>query len=111
MNIGLVISCLRSGGAERVMSDLANTWAGRGELVTLITLDAAENDCYPLNPRIRRVALHLLGESEGLLAGLLNTVRRIVALRKALRASGAEVVLSFEERTNVLVLLATTRTP
>lgn len=111
MNIGLVISCMRSGGAERVMSQLANHWAERGDAVTLITLDAAENDCYALHPRIRRVALHLLGDSGGAIAGLLNSVRRIVALRKALRASGAAVVLAFEDRTNVLVLVATAWMP
>src|SRR3712207_4064540 len=95
MKLALVISTLHAGGAERVMSLLANQWAARGEEIALITLDSAANDSYPLDPRIHRIALDVMGESSGPLAALANNARRLRALRRALKESGADVVVSF----------------
>lgn len=107
MNLALVISSLSAGGAERVMSELANCWAARGESITLVTLDSAESDGYALLPSVRRVALGLRTDSYGVRAALVSNYRRIRALRSALLASGAQTVVSFEAHTSVLVLLAT----
>ncbi len=108
MKLALVISSLSSGGAERVMSQLANHWAGRGDTVTLITLDAWSSDSYALHKRVRRVALGMVADSNGGgWTAIRSNGRRIAALRSALLAADAPVVLSFEGRTNVLVLLAT----
>ena len=104
--LSLVISSLSCGGAERVMSLLANRWADRGERICLVTLDSTATDCYQLDTRIRRVALGLMAESPGFFAGLTNNYRRITALRRALEAAGTTVVVSFGEQMNVLVLLA-----
>lgn len=110
MSLALVISSLSSGGAERVMSELANFWAARGETVTLVTLDGWATDSYILHPHVRRVALGLMSDSGGGWAALRSNYRRVAALRTALLASRAPVVLSFEARTNVLVILATAGT-
>jgi GalNAc-alpha-(1->4)-GalNAc-alpha-(1->3)-diNAcBac-PP-undecaprenol alpha-1,4-N-acetyl-D-galactosaminyltransferase len=110
MNVALVISSLSSGGAERVMSELASGWAARGDTVTLITVDGWESDSYALHPRVRRVVLGMLGESRGLRGAVANNYKRAKALRLALITAGAPVVLSFEARTSALVLLATAGT-
>jgi glycosyltransferase involved in cell wall biosynthesis len=104
--LSLVISSLSSGGAERVMSLLANRWADRGQRICLVTIDSTATDCYPLDPRIRRIALDLMAESPGFFAALANNYRRIRALRRALEAVGTTVVVSFGEQMNMLVLLA-----
>lgn len=106
-SIALVISTMLHGGAARVMALLANEWAARGRAVTLITLDLAENDVWALDARIDRVALHMMSESSGLTQSIANGSKRVCALRRAIAASGAGVVVSFEDRTNILVRLAT----
>jgi GalNAc-alpha-(1->4)-GalNAc-alpha-(1->3)-diNAcBac-PP-undecaprenol alpha-1,4-N-acetyl-D-galactosaminyltransferase len=107
MKVALVISSLSTGGAERVISLLANHWAARGEDVSLITIDSGASDCYGLDPRIQRVALGLRADSHGVVAAVTNNWRRIRALRSALGETGASIVLSFGEFTNIQVLLAT----
>ena len=105
MRITLVISSLGSGGAERVMSMLASQWATKGWPVTLITLDDGNNDFYPLPPAITRVALDVMNPSSNPVSAVFHNIRRVSRLRSALRKSTPQVVLSFVDRTNVLVLL------
>ena len=106
MKICLVISSLSAGGAERVLSLMANYWAGRGHDVTLLTLDSVASDFYPLDPRVRRIGLDLMRRSPHLPAAMLNNMQRLWMLRQAIRDVGADVVISFMAETNVLVLLA-----
>ena len=111
MRLALVISSLQAGGAERVMATLASAWAERGDDVTLITLDAAEHDFYPLDPRVRRVSLNLCKATHGVVEKLRTGYRRVAALRRSLREIEADVVISFADRTNLLILLAAWRLP
>jgi glycosyltransferase involved in cell wall biosynthesis len=107
MKLALVISSLGMGGASRVMSLLANYWAERGDEVILITLDTVDTDAFALHPAILRVALDMMRDSDGLAAALSNNARRLLGLRRSIAAAGASVVLSFEDRTNVMVVVAT----
>lgn len=106
MRITLVISTFGAGGAERVMAVMANYWMERGHDVTLITLAPMEEDFYPLHPGICRVGLAVTRSSAGLREALLNNVVRLKRLRNAISRSQPEVVISFIEKTNILVLLA-----
>jgi GalNAc-alpha-(1->4)-GalNAc-alpha-(1->3)-diNAcBac-PP-undecaprenol alpha-1,4-N-acetyl-D-galactosaminyltransferase len=56
----IFISSLSLGGAERVTVNLANHWAGKGWLVTVVTLSNGSDDFFELEPRVRRVRLGLL---------------------------------------------------
>ena len=107
MRLAFVIASLGYGGAERVMSLLVNHCAARGHEVTLITLDTDSVDAYDIDRRVVRYALGLVGNSADIVGALRSNWRRMRALRSAIRESGAEAVLSFEDRTNVLVLFAT----
>jgi len=107
MNITLVISSLTGGGAERVMSIMANYWVEKGNSITLITLDSEENDFYQLDPRVRRVGLALTQNSTSVFSAFKNNFARVLRLRAAIRASHPKVVICFQDRTNVLALVAT----
>ncbi len=107
MRITLVVSNLGPGGAERVMSIMANHWAARGIEVTLITLSGTECDWYRLRHAVRRVALGLFAPSTHVLSALRHNLRRVIGLRKAIRSSEPDIVISFAEMTNIVTLLAT----
>lgn len=106
MKLALVISSLGGGGAERVMSLLANAWAARGDAITLITLAPDSRDTYALDPQVRRVALDVAGNSAHVLAALAHNLVRIRALRRAIVACQPDAVISFIAESNVRVLLA-----
>jgi glycosyltransferase involved in cell wall biosynthesis len=108
MNLTFVISSLECGGAERVMAGMASYWARGGHQVNLLTL-AAGDPFYNLDPVVRHCRLGLTGKSAGALEGLGRNLRRIAALRGAIRDSQPDVVISFIDRMNVLTLLATRR--
>ncbi|HEX7323832.1 MAG TPA: glycosyltransferase family 4 protein [Rhodanobacteraceae bacterium] len=106
MKLALVISSLGGGGAERVMTLLANAWAGGGNEVTLITLASSRMDAFPLAPGVRRVALDVAGPSTHVAAAIGHNVVRIRALRRAIAASRPDAVISFIAESNVRVLVA-----
>lgn len=108
----LVISSLRAGGAERTMALLANHWAGVGRDVTLLTFSAPdEAPFFPVDARVRLVPLALDRPSPNLLVGLVANLRRARTLRRAIATSRPGVVISFMDRTNALVLVATVGLP
>jgi glycosyltransferase involved in cell wall biosynthesis len=106
MKIALVIASLGGGGAERVISRLANAWVREGVEVELITLADVGTDAYPLDPAVRRIGLGLTGTSRNLLQGLFANARRVRALRRAIVAARPDVVISFLTTTNLLAVLA-----
>jgi GalNAc-alpha-(1->4)-GalNAc-alpha-(1->3)-diNAcBac-PP-undecaprenol alpha-1,4-N-acetyl-D-galactosaminyltransferase len=108
MRITLAISSMGCGGAERVMATLANRWAGEeGQSVTLLTLSAAADDFYQLDPNVARIGLQLLKPSHGAAHAFLANARRVAAVRRAIESSAPDVVVSFMDTMNVLTLCAT----
>lgn len=116
MRVTLIISSLSGGGAERVMSLMANHWARSGWDVTLVTYEQTKDLAppYELDERVERVQLDygpLVGAvplaSRLKLVGLYNVSRLVVSLRRFLRRHRPDVVISFLDLTNVFTLLAT----
>jgi len=102
----LVIPSLAMGGAERVMSRMANHWASQGCCVTLITWDAVDRDSYALSSNVERVGLDLFHNARGLLSAVWHNARRVRALRGAVKRSRPDLVISFLDTMNVTTLLA-----
>ena len=106
LRIYLVISTFAAGGAERVMSVMANYWAEQGEDITLITLSSQSDDWYKLHPRVKRVGLGVVSISTHIGQAIRHNIRRVICLRQALRRAHPDVVISFLDTTNVLTLMA-----
>lgn len=106
MRVTLVISSMQGGGAERIMSVLANAWAGREWPVTLITWAGPDEPVrYPLAPLVNYRPLGVASMKRNRLFTPRN-ITRLWTLRRAIRSSEPDVVISFLDKVNVTVLLA-----
>ncbi|MDO6462231.1 glycosyltransferase [Granulosicoccaceae sp. 1_MG-2023] len=111
LSVGLIISSLGSGGAERTVVRLAGQLQARGMRVTVLTYSRPETDFYQLPDSVARVPLDLMRRSSGPVSALQNNLRRLRVLRKAIQNGGFDVVVSFMDSTNVQTLLAASGLP
>jgi GalNAc-alpha-(1->4)-GalNAc-alpha-(1->3)-diNAcBac-PP-undecaprenol alpha-1,4-N-acetyl-D-galactosaminyltransferase len=102
----LFIASLGSGGAERVMTEVANGLIDQGIEVHLVTLDSEVPDFYRTDARVIRhnPGAQTLGTS--LMCRLSRNVALISWMRRILRQYRPDAVLSFIDRTNILVTVA-----
>ena len=108
MRLTFVISHLGCGGAQRVMSILANAWATKGWRITLLTLDnGEERPFYDLHPAVMYRPLIVSRASPTSMHAIFNNLKRLWVLRQAIKQSSPHVVISFMDMPNVLTILAT----
>ena len=107
MRVTLVIPSLWGGGAERVLSVLANGWVEQGDDVSILIFEPTGAPTYPIYPQVRVRYLDLVRRSHNLWEGLTQNFRRLRVLRRAIRESRPDIIVSFMSQTNVLTLLAT----
>jgi GalNAc-alpha-(1->4)-GalNAc-alpha-(1->3)-diNAcBac-PP-undecaprenol alpha-1,4-N-acetyl-D-galactosaminyltransferase len=103
--IALLIHSLRGGGAERLMSELANRWS-RSHRVHLITWAPADQDQYALVDSVTRWGLGLQSDSRGPVGGFLANRQRMVRLRETLQQIAPELIVSFCDQMNIVALEA-----
>jgi glycosyltransferase involved in cell wall biosynthesis len=106
MRITFVVSSLQRGGAERTVSILANLWAERGNHVTVLSLYRGDKATYPLHNAVQAHALDLIMPAKNPLHALRINLRRVKVLRRAIRDSQPDVVISLVDVINVLTLMA-----
>jgi len=105
IHIAIVIDSLKPGGSERVACEMANYWALEGKRVTLITF---KNDLpfYSLHEKVHYLAMGIAGGSGNWISGILNTYRRIRALRRELKKLSPDAVIGFFADINSLLVLS-----
>lgn len=106
MRVVLTIPTLGPGGAERVMTLLAEGLATRGHAVSLVTLSRTEEDFFAIGQRVRRVGLDLMRDSASVVGALQANLERVRALRRVVSSIDPDAVLSFMTSMNVLTLFA-----
>lgn len=107
MRISFIIYDMQEGGAERVLSILANCWAEQGEQVTLFTLDdGTVPPFYKLHSSIEYRPLDLLPKSNQFPNRIFQTIFRMLISRKAIKLSQPDVVVSFMDITNIRTLIS-----
>lgn len=106
MKIFLVIPTLKQGGAERVMSELANQFVQKEDLEVHLVLLAKSNDFYKVNANVK---IHRLGfENKGKLNKVFSELKTFIGLRNLLKNHKPDAVLSFMEKYNSFTILAST---
>ena len=108
VKLTLVISSLSCGGAERVMSLMANYWGEKGWQITLLTFDdGREPPFYELAPPVIHRPLGIPRFSVDSVKSVVNSLNQLWVLRRAIKKSAPQAVISFLDKGNVLTLLAT----
>ena len=104
MKILLVIPTMKQGGAERVISELANFWAEEGHSVTLVLLVQSAH-FYVLSSKIEIIELGF--ENHGKINKIINEVKLFLVFRKLIKEKSADFILSFMEKYNIFTLIST----
>ena len=108
VKLTLIISSLSGGGAERVMSLMANYWAEKGWQITLLTFDdGREPPFYELYPTVIHRTLGIPSFSVASVEGFVNSLKQLWVLRRAIKESDPQVLISFMDKVNVLTLCQT----
>lgn len=103
-----MISSLQAGGAERVLSTMANFWARKNWMISIVTFDdVSRQPFYALDSQIRIFPLSLFRNSSNILSGIGHNWGRVKKLRRTILENEPDAIISFIDKTNVLVLLAT----
>lgn len=107
MKLTLVISTLSCGGAERVISTMANYWAKKNWRITLLTFDdGRESPFYDLHPKVIHRPLNI-NFALSSVQDVARNLKKLLILRRAIKASTPQVLISFLCKENVLTLWAT----
>jgi glycosyltransferase involved in cell wall biosynthesis len=109
LTLALVTASLGCGGAERVLSILANQWQKQGHKISIIILaSSAEKPFYSLHPSIELVSI---GQVDTEKLSFFERGKRIFCrlqrLRKALKSARPDVVISFIDIVNMMTLIST----
>ncbi|MDZ8079917.1 MAG: glycosyltransferase family 4 protein [Nostoc sp. DcaGUA01] len=107
MKITLIIHSLTYGGAERIISIMANYWSAKGWQITLLTFDDNKIPDFFLDSHVIYIPLGIAKKSPNTMIGIWNNLKRIRILRNAIINSNPDVVISFMSKININSLLAT----
>ena len=105
-DIAFVIDKLNAGGAQRVLSILANYWALQGRKVCIITYNDTEEDFFVLDKKVHRIIIPSLKPSKTVIYKIFQNIRCIIAIRMALKKASAKVSIGFIAITNIRLILA-----
>lgn len=102
MKVILYINAIHQGGAERVMVNLAESFAASGAETILVTsfIDQWE---YPLSSAVHRISLE---ETELKQGKLKRNISRVLKLRRILNREKPDVLISFMAEPNYRALIA-----
>ena len=103
MHILILTYSLCSGGTERVTVNLANHWAKQGRKITIVTLASGNLDFYHVHPLVQRIEIDTSAESSHFIAGIVNNLKRLIALRRILRDTRPDIALGMLCMANILL--------
>jgi GalNAc-alpha-(1->4)-GalNAc-alpha-(1->3)-diNAcBac-PP-undecaprenol alpha-1,4-N-acetyl-D-galactosaminyltransferase len=105
VKILFTIASLNSGGAERVLTTLANELSKKHEVIILKSDD--EDPFYEINKSIVLESLCMNKINSSLIKKMMHNFSIIKVMRKSIRKHKPDVVISFMDRTNIYTVLAT----
>lgn len=99
------LNCLEQGGAERVVSNLANQFSKEGYEVIVATQWQGENE-FTLEKNVRRIHVGLR-EGDEKKSKIAKVLLRIKYLRKLIKTEKPDITIAFAHKANYRTLTAT----
>lgn len=99
-----VIPSMQQGGAERVVSIMANHWTNKGYNISIMTFDNVES-YYTLEKEVSLYSLHSAKNSFGAFNFIVNNILRTVNYFKCIRKIKPDIIISFTGNANVYCIL------
>lgn len=108
MHLVFIIPSLTAGGAEKIISELANYFAAHNHNVFLIVFSSfKEPPFYYVSPKISLIYLDMLNKSNNnIFYRIINIIKRIIYLRSTIKKINPNLIISFIDITNLITLLA-----
>ncbi len=107
-DLAIVIADLGSGGAQKVATSLIHDLNKQGHKIAVITLADNSNDFFQIPDNVKRITLDMQDNSGNIFNSIISNVRRVIALRCALKNISPDKTISFIAPTNVLTVIAST---
>ncbi|WP_339859781.1 glycosyltransferase [Thalassospira alkalitolerans] len=101
-----VISDIGSGGAQQVAVRMINHMSATGWMCSVVTFDSGCDDFFRIDDKVQCVRLGMIGNASNKILGAFANLRRIFALRAALKKLAPDTVVSFIAPTNCIAILA-----
>tara|TARA_B100000212_G_scaffold325210_1_gene286693 strand:- start:2328 stop:3401 length:1074 start_codon:yes stop_codon:yes gene_type:complete len=101
MRILIYIHSLECGGAERVISLLANNWEASGHVIKLVTNTPVEKDFYEINKNIYRDYLKKNSKNKQFVF-----FERLINLTKKIREFKPDLAVTFMTTANLIYILS-----
>jgi len=105
MRVYLVIQSMSGGGAQRVLSILANYWSGLGYDIVLATF-RNDDSFYSLDKKIEHIKLGLDSSSLRDKGVIFGNPFRVKILAQSIKEQKADIVISFMTSANILATVA-----
>ena len=112
MKVLFLIPSLVAGGAERILTHMANYWADQSHHISIAVLDHAQ--ClpfYPLHRCVELIPLGLLRPKRRGIFKLVHLAKQLAVVRRQVRESRPDVVIAFLDITIFLSLASTISFP
>jgi len=108
MHITFVISSLEPGGAERVITGLANHSVAQGHQVSLVTMASPDTPpFYAVDSRIQLIQLNILHlTKQRMLKQLLHRIKLTLKLRVTFKELQPDLIVSFIDLMNLITLVS-----
>lgn len=106
MRIVILISSLKTGGAERATVELSKQWTARDHEVIILTIAGEEAREYAVPPGVRTIALNMDAVAAGPIEGMIANIGRCAAVRSWVKRLKPDVVIGMMDTSAVLVALS-----
>lgn len=103
MKIALAITSLNAGGAERVISTMANFWASKPGFEVVLFYFSSDHPFYELNSKIKLISIYPKKKSS-LIGTFAHLIESSFSFHKILLIEKPDIIISFSTTINVISL-------